>query len=79
MATEVLVLFSTPMNKEKGIERRFLPLFYSCSIEATRAEDVVGRNAEIAAVDYNVPVVVLQKIRNILLTFSILSLQLTNY
>ena len=61
MATKILALFSIPMNREKGVERRFIPLFYSCNREATRAEDVVGRNAEMGVVDYNVPVAVVRE------------------
>ena len=49
------------MNRKKGIERRFIPLFYSCNIEAIRIEGVVGKNSEIAAVDYNVPLAVVLK------------------
>ena len=67
------------MNREKEIEGRFIPLLYSCNREATRAEDVVGRNAEIATVDYNVPVAVVRKNAQLCIYFFNPLLQLTNY
>ena len=35
LAPTVLVLSSTPLNREQEIERRFIPLFYSCNRAAT--------------------------------------------